>query len=370
MSTAMAVDPVISVEALTEMIRAECADVDRSRRLPDSVVDALRDSEVFRLLATRDVGGAELDPPTFLRLVEAAAHADGSVGWCVMIGGCYATFAGLLPARGPEEIFGDRKTIAAGAFRPSGVAERVDGGYRVSGRWQLASGSTHANWYIAGCAVTSGGQPQIAASGMPVMREVFLPAASVEVVDTWDSIGLRGTASNDYAVADVFVPEHRTMWFQELPRCDRPLYRMPPIATFATYIGAVSLGIARHAVDAFAELATAKTPTMSTDVLADNAAAQAVVGHAHAVVSAGRLPPARRAQRALGAGRCRPRADVRRPRRAVARRDARHADMPRRRRPAVHRRRCQFRLRQLRDRPLPARRPYRRPARVRATVQL
>jgi len=288
MSTAMAADPVMSVESLTEMIRAECADVDRTRRLPDSVVDTLRHNEVFRLLATRDVGGAELDPPTFLRLVEAAAHADGSVGWCVMIGGCYATFAGLLPARGAEEIFGDHKTIAAGAFRPSGVAERVDGGYRVSGRWQLASGSTHANWYIAGCAVTSGGQPQIAASGMPVMREAFLPAASVEVVDTWDSTGLRGTASNDYAVADVFVPEHRTMWFQEPPRCDRPLYRMPPIATFAAYIGAVSLGIARHAVDAFAELATAKTPTMSTDVLADKAASQAVVGHAHAVVSAGR----------------------------------------------------------------------------------
>jgi alkylation response protein AidB-like acyl-CoA dehydrogenase len=288
MTTTVTAEPVVSVEAMTEMIRADCRDVDRTRALPDSVVDALRHHRVFHLLATREVGGAELDPPTFLRLVEAAAYADGSVGWCVMIGGCYATFAGLLPARGAAEIFGDASTIAAGAFRPEGVAERVDGGYRVTGRWQLASGSTHANWYIAGCAVTSDGQPQLAASGMPQMREVFFPAESVELIDTWDSTGLRGTASHDYTVSDLFVPEHRTMWFQEPPRCDRPLYRMPPIATFGTYIGAVSLGIARHAVDAFAELAAAKTPTLSSDRLADKAMAQAVLGHAHAVVGAGR----------------------------------------------------------------------------------
>jgi alkylation response protein AidB-like acyl-CoA dehydrogenase len=123
---------------------------------------------------------------------------------------------------------------------------------------------------------------------MPVMREVFFPASSVEIIDTWDSTGLRGTASHDYAVADLFVPDHRTMWFQEPPRCDRALYRMPPIATFGTYIGAVLLGIARHAVDAFAELAAAKTPALSSDRLADKATAQAVLGHAHAVVRAGR----------------------------------------------------------------------------------
>jgi alkylation response protein AidB-like acyl-CoA dehydrogenase len=288
MSTMTAADPVVSIAALTAMIRDECRDVDRTRALPDSVVDALRQHRVFHLLATREVGGAELDPPTFLRLVEAAAYADGSVGWCVMIGGCYATIAGLLPAQGADEIFGDGSTIAAGAFRPSGVAERVPGGYRVSGRWQLASGSTHATWYIAGCTITTGGQPQLAASGMPVMREVFFPASSVELIDTWQSTGLRGTASHDYTVTDLFVPEHRTMWFQEPPQCNRPLYRMPPIATFGTYIGAVSIGIARHAVDAFAELAAEKTPALSADRLADKPTAQAALGHAHATVVAGR----------------------------------------------------------------------------------
>jgi hypothetical protein len=71
------------------------------------------------------------------------------------------------------------------------------------------------------------------------MREVFFPASVTEIIDTWDSTGLRGTASHDYSVSDVFVPASHTMWFQEPPAIDRPLYRMPPVAMFATFIGAV-----------------------------------------------------------------------------------------------------------------------------------
>jgi alkylation response protein AidB-like acyl-CoA dehydrogenase len=240
------------------------------------------------LLSPREIGGAEVDPVTFLKLVEAASYADGSVGWCVMIGGCYATFGGMLPAEGARAIYGDPATISAGAFRPDGVAQEVDGGYRVTGRWPLGSGSSHATWYIAGCIVHREGQPVIGPAGMPLMREVFFPAAVTEVIDTWESTGLRGTASHDYAVSDVFVPASHTMWFQEPPRCEGALYRMPPIAMFATFIGAVPLGIARHALDEFATLANAKTPTLATSLLADKPVAQATLGRAHALVAGGR----------------------------------------------------------------------------------
>jgi alkylation response protein AidB-like acyl-CoA dehydrogenase len=243
---------------------------------------------VFRLLSPREIGGAEADPITFLKVVEAASNADGSVGWCVLIGGCYATFAGMLPAEGARAIYGDPATISAGAFRPHGVAREVDGGYVVTGRWPLASGSSHANWYVAGCVIHRDDQPIIGPVGMPLMREVFFPAASAEIIDTWESTGLRGTASHDYAVADVFVPASRTMWFQEPPSCDRALYRMPPIATFATFIGAVPLGIARHALAAFSTLGQAKTLPLSASVLADKPVAQATFGRAHALVAAGR----------------------------------------------------------------------------------
>jgi len=282
------VDPVGAVGSLTDLIRAECGDIDVTRRIPASVVGALQDAEVFRLMAPVEIGGSELDPGTFFNVVEAASYADGSVGWCVMIGGCYATFAGLLPLEGAVAIYGEPETISAGAFRPDGVAVEVDGGFRVTGRWPLASGSSHANWYVGGCVVLRDGQPVIGPTGDSLTRECFFPAAVTELIDTWDSTGLRGTASHDYAVGDVFVPASHTMSFHEPPAIDRPLYRMPPVAMFATFIGAVPLGIARHAIDEFVRLAAAKTPQRSTSVLADKPIAHDRLGRAHVLVAAGR----------------------------------------------------------------------------------
>ena len=238
------VDPVDAIGALTDMIRTECAVSDATRAIPAKVIDGLRDAGVFHLLAPIDLGGRELDPVTFLETVEAASYADGSVGWCVMIGGCYATFAGMLPSEAAREIYGNPMTISAGAFRPDGVAIEVDGGYRISGRWPLASGSSHANWYVGGCVIVRDGEPVTGPTGAPLVREFFFPAGVTEIIETWDSTGLRGTASHDYAVADVFVPATHTVWFQEPPAVDRPLYHMPPVAMFATFIAAVPLGIA------------------------------------------------------------------------------------------------------------------------------
>jgi indole-3-acetate monooxygenase len=282
------VDPVSAVRSLTELIRAEGGDMDATRRVPTPVIGALQEAGVFQLMAPVEIGGREVEPVTFLDVVEAASYADGSVGWCVMIGGCYATFGGMLPADGARAIYGDPETISAGAFRPDGVAVEVDGGCRVTGRWPLASGSSHANWYVGGCVVLSDGEPVMEPTGAPLVREFFFPAAVTEIIDTWDSTGLRGTASHDYAAADVFVPASHTLWFQEPPTIDRPLYRMPPVAMFATFIGAVPLGIARHAIEEFVSLADAKTPLLSTNVLADKPVAQDRLGRAHALVTSGR----------------------------------------------------------------------------------
>jgi indole-3-acetate monooxygenase len=280
---------ISAVSAHTQMIRKECADVDRTRQIPAVVVDALRAAGVFRMLAPRMVGGTESDPLSFLRVVEEVSYADGSAGWCTMIGGCYAVFGGMLPLQGAHEIFDDSVTISAGNFRPDkGVADEVEGGYRVTGRWELASGSSHATWYIAGAMVRRDGKPITEPNGWPRMREFFFPAAEAEVIDTWESTGLRGTASHDYEVQDIFVPEHRTLWFQEPPTEHGPLYRMPPVAMFATFIAAVQLGIARHAIDAFVGLAASKTPTMTQAVLADKPTAQAILGKAQALYASAR----------------------------------------------------------------------------------
>ena len=169
-------DPVSAVGSLTQMIREECEIVDRTRAIPASVVDALRDAGVFHLLVPRTVGGAEIEPLTFLRVVEEVSYADGSAGWCTMIGGSYGIFGGMLPPEGAREIFGDPATISAGNFRPDkGVAEAVDGGYRVSGCWELASGSSHAGWYIAGATLVHDGEPLMGAERAAAHARVLLP---------------------------------------------------------------------------------------------------------------------------------------------------------------------------------------------------
>ena len=153
-------NPISDVASLTPVIRDECVVVDRARALPATVVDVLRNAGVFQLLVPRAVGGAETDPLTFLRVVEQVSYADGSAGWCTMIGGGYGIFGGMLPPEGAREIFGDPATISAGNFRPDkGMAEVIDGGYRVSGCWELASGSSHASWYIAGAMLVQDGAP-------------------------------------------------------------------------------------------------------------------------------------------------------------------------------------------------------------------
>ena len=150
-------DPVSAVGSLTQMIREECEIVDRTRAIPASVVDALRDAGVFHLLVPRTVGGAEIEPLTFLRVVEEVSYADGSAGWCTMIGGSYGTFGGMLPPEGAREIFGDPATISAGNFRPDkGVAKPSTAatGSAAAGSWR-ADRATHAGTSRAPCSCTT-----------------------------------------------------------------------------------------------------------------------------------------------------------------------------------------------------------------------
>jgi alkylation response protein AidB-like acyl-CoA dehydrogenase len=132
------------------------------------------------------------------------------------------------------------------------------------------------------------GQPVIGPNGVPAMRELWFPASATEVIDTWTSTGLRGTASHDYAVDDVFVPAERSCWFMEPPTEPGPLYQMAPIAMFATFISAVALGIARHAVDEYVTLSQTKVPVLSQAVLADKPVANTKLGRAHALIEGGR----------------------------------------------------------------------------------
>ena len=222
--------------------------IDRDRKVPAELVQELLNAGFFHMLLPRSLGGGEVDPVTAARVVEEVSKADGSTGWCIMIASQNLAFAGFLPEPDVEAIWGNGG-IVCGTARPIGraVADKHRPGYVVSGRWPFASGSSHATWFAAECMVYDGDEPRLDDKGEQVSRMVFVPRSEVTVHDTWDTLGLRGTASNDFSVEAAFVPE--TRGFQMLvsePRYSWPLYRAFPLM-FINH-GSQSLGVARGAV--------------------------------------------------------------------------------------------------------------------------
>lgn len=276
------------VRQIAPSIRAHADATERARQLPDELVHALIDTGVFRMLMPRSLGGDELDPLTVCRAIEEVAIHDGATAWCVMIGAANSHFGGLLPAEGAREIFADRDVVLAAVFRPTGTAQSVDGGYRVSGRWPFASGILHSQWVGGNCRILDGDKPRLTSSGAPVMKLVFVPRAQANVIDTWHAIGLRGTGSHDFEITDVVVPEARCVWFSDPPVERGPLYSLPAVTLFAPMIASVSLGIARSALEHFKELAQVKKPIWFQSALGTTAVTQSQIGQAEGLLRAGR----------------------------------------------------------------------------------
>jgi len=273
---------------LVPSIRAQRPEIERGRQLPSALVQELCATGIFSLGIPRTMGGPEATPREMLEAVEQLAAADGSVGWCAMVGIANSVSAGYMNERGAREMFADPTLPTAGIAGPAGAATPVDGGFRVTGRWPFASGITHCDWLWAGCVVMEHGRPRMTPNG-PEIVHACMPVREVVVHDTWFVSGLSGTGSHDVSAADVFVPGHRVFALLD-PAGHRkdPLYRFPIIGLFVSQVAAVSLGIARAALDELIELAQTKVPTLSTVVLADKPVTHVELAHAEASLSAAR----------------------------------------------------------------------------------
>ncbi|COV09294.1 dehydrogenase [Mycobacterium tuberculosis] len=256
----------ILAEKIARWARARSAEIERDRRLPDELVTRLREAGLLRATMPREVAAPELAPGRALRCAEAVARGDASAGWCVSIAITSALLVAYLPARSREEMFGGGRGVAAGVWAPRGTARSVDGGVVVSGRWPFCSGINHADIMFAGCFVDDRQVPSV----------VALNKDELQVLDTWHTLGLRGTGSHDCVADDVFVPADRVFSVFDGPIVDRPLYRFPVFGFFALSIGAAALGNARAAIDDLVELAGGKKGLGSTRTLAERSATQAL----------------------------------------------------------------------------------------------
>jgi alkylation response protein AidB-like acyl-CoA dehydrogenase len=229
-----------------------------------------------------------MDLVTQVEAFEALGRIEASAGWCAMIGATSSWMAGQLPDHVAREIFGAPDARSAGVFAPSGRASLDGEVLRVSGRWAFASGVTHCAWIALGAVVFDGDEPRLE-DGRPDARFVFLPTSEIEIEDTWDVSGLRGTGSNHVNVQDAAVPVERTFpLMASRPARAGPLYRLPLLGALAIGVASVALGAARDALDELDELAGAKTPTGGRRTLAQRGQVQVERATAEAELLAAR----------------------------------------------------------------------------------
>jgi alkylation response protein AidB-like acyl-CoA dehydrogenase len=269
---------VEAAEGLHDLVEASADVGERNRRLTGRVVGALRDAHLFRMCVPAAYGGPEADPMTFAAAIEQVSIADGAAGWCTMIGSTTSSMSLFLEPEWAQHIFGDASSVAAGVFAPNGRAVRDGDGWRVSGRWQWGSGSGHSQW-VSGGTVTDSGEFHL----------MFFPASDVTVHDTWYSHGLRGTGSNDFSVEGAFVPDGRSVQpMVARRRVDCRLAAFPNFSLLASGVAAVSLGVARHALDEFTDLAQGKTPQYGSRTLGSSGMVQAELAKAEATLRSAR----------------------------------------------------------------------------------
>lgn len=279
-----------AVGKLAPRIRACAAEFERDRRLPEWLVQELADAGAYRMLVPRSLGGPELHPLEYIEVIEELATIDSAVAWSVLISTSSTTsmLRGLPDAVVAPMFTTPRRSIVMGSAPPRGRAVAVDGGYRVTGRWTQGSNILVTGWVQVGCVVYEGAAPRRGPDGRPEQRQAVLPASEAEVFDTWETTGMRGTGSHDFAFTDRFVPEARTHVVGRSSARPGPLYQFPGW----THAGhaALGLGIAGVAIEAFVDLAGGKRATWlaGEGELAGRGTVQARVAEAEALVGSGR----------------------------------------------------------------------------------
>jgi indole-3-acetate monooxygenase len=285
-------DVIARAASVRPVVAAASDEIERNRRLPAPLLDRLHEAELFRLLLPRSSNGIETDPVTFFHVIETIAQADASTAWCLSQAGGCAMSAAYLDLPVARAIFGDDpRAVLAWGPGPKVKAVECEGGYRVTGVWAFASGGRHATWLGAHCPVfQADGSPRMDDNGMQQERTMLVRTEDVVWTDIWNTVGLRGTASDQFALDDFFVrADHSiTREFDRECRESGPLYRMGSGTCYQVGFAGVACGIARGALDCFVDIARNKVPRGGKSPLRDNAVVQSGLAQAEVNLRAAR----------------------------------------------------------------------------------
>ena len=238
---------VANARALGPAIEAAADAIARDRRLPDDLITSMQRAGIFRIAFPRSWGGPEMDILQQCELMEVLGYHDASAAWVAMICSDSGHYAARVEESVAHALYPELDLLTAGWLAPVGQAHRVDGGFRVSGRWQFGSGCLHAHRLVGGCVLLQNGTPVMDDHNQPEFRVFWLPSEAVEIHDTWYTTGLAGSGSNDYSVTETFVPEAHSFHPFRIGTRPEPLYRYHGF--FLANLPAVALGCARRMID-------------------------------------------------------------------------------------------------------------------------
>jgi alkylation response protein AidB-like acyl-CoA dehydrogenase len=279
-------------EAVRPAVAAAANEIENTRRLPPALLDKLHEARLFRLLLPRSSDGIETDPVTFFHVIETIAQADASTAWCLSQAGGCAMSAAYLDLPVAHAIFGcDPRAVLAWGPGPKVKAIECEGGYRVTGVWAFASGGRHATWLGAHCPIYhADGSPKRDANGEQPERTMLVRTGDVQWTDIWNTVGLRGTASDQFALDDFFVRSDHSITrdFDKECRESGPLYRMGAGTCYQVGFAGVACGIARSALDSFVDVARNKVARGTKSTLRDNAVVQSNLAQAEVNLRAAR----------------------------------------------------------------------------------
>jgi alkylation response protein AidB-like acyl-CoA dehydrogenase len=274
---------------LAPMVREYADQTDAARELPKPLFHALADAGFYHMAVPRAVGGLEIDFPTYVQVLEELGKADASTAWTVSQGANWATYSARMAREVAREIWIDTpRSVVSNTPGATAKAVAVPGGFRVTGRQPFSTGCKHASWVAAHATVIEDGEVR-QRNGRPEARYCLLPVTQVELLDTWNTRGMRGTGTHTFDVKDVFVPEERTVFpYGAAIVSPGPRYKIPLTLGFGAGDGMVALGLARSCLNAFYELAGSKAPRLMQGLLRDQPITQFTAGQAEAALRSGR----------------------------------------------------------------------------------
>ena len=284
MNTLLATNPDVEQVTLTSLlceIRRRREEFEKLTYVPLDMIEKLQAIGVYRAFVPKELGGDALSPMAFLKLIEAISAADASTGWVASFG-VSATYLAALPPEIFAAIYGaNPDTVFAGSIFPPQPAARVEGGFKVAGRWPYCSGCMGASLIGAGIKVDDG-----SAGGLP--RMAVMPRNRISIKHTWETVGLAATGSHDIVAENVIVPKEWTFVRGSKAQHNDPIFQYPSMGLAAQVLAVVGLGTASEALDSIRREAMDKPSITGAPSIGARPYIQAELGKAEAKLRSAR----------------------------------------------------------------------------------